>query len=240
MSGGTVRRRRDRRRHRRSHRGPARRAGRRLGGALRRGRPARRPGDQRGRARRLAIRPAAVGGAELAAGLIARNEELGVTLVPSRIDAVEPGPIKTLSGAGGSWRARQVIVATGARLRTLDVPGAERLAGPWRVAMRLVRWRSLSRRRRGGGGRRRRRALRGIASRAVRTLDHHRHPRRDASAPAGATSPESRTTSASSCAGRARSSRCWAPAESRASACATARRAARRPSPAAACSCSSA
>ena len=69
---------------------------------------------------------ATVGGAELAAGLLGRNEELGVSLVPSRIDSIQG---KTLSGADGTWQAKQVIVATGASLRTLDVPGAERLAG---------------------------------------------------------------------------------------------------------------
>jgi thioredoxin reductase (NADPH) len=68
----------------------------------------------------------AVGGAELAAGLLGRNEELGVSLVPSRIDSLQA---KTLSGPDGTWRAKQVIVATGASLRALDVPGAERLAG---------------------------------------------------------------------------------------------------------------
>lgn len=70
-----------------------------------------------------------VGGADLAAGLLGRNEELGITLVPSRIDSVEGAAVQTLRGADGEWRARQVIVATGAALRTLDVPGAERLAG---------------------------------------------------------------------------------------------------------------
>jgi thioredoxin reductase (NADPH) len=69
---------------------------------------------------------AAVGGAELAAGLLGRNEELGVSLVPSRIDSIQA---KTLTGPDGTWRAKQVIVATGASLRTLDAPGAERLAG---------------------------------------------------------------------------------------------------------------
>ncbi|GEP60282.1 NAD(P)/FAD-dependent oxidoreductase [Reyranella soli] len=68
----------------------------------------------------------AVGGAELAAGLLGRNEELGVSLVPSRIESIQA---KTLSGSDGTWRAKQVIVATGASLRTLDAPGAERLAG---------------------------------------------------------------------------------------------------------------
>jgi thioredoxin reductase (NADPH) len=70
-----------------------------------------------------------VGGADLAAGLVGRNEELGVSLVPSRVERIEGGSLKTLSGSDGTWRARQVIVATGAALRTLDVPGAERLAG---------------------------------------------------------------------------------------------------------------
>lgn len=68
----------------------------------------------------------AVGGAELAAGLLGRNEELGVSLLPSRIDSIQAG---TLSGPDGTWQAKQVIVATGASLRMLDVPGAGRLAG---------------------------------------------------------------------------------------------------------------
>lgn len=68
----------------------------------------------------------AVGGAELAAGLLGRNEDLGVSLVPSRIDSIEA---KTLIGPDGTWRAKQVIVATGASLLTLNAPGAERLYG---------------------------------------------------------------------------------------------------------------
>ena len=53
-----------------------------------------------------------------------------MSLVPSRIDAVEGGAVKTLRGPDGTWRARQVIVASGAALKTLDpVPGAARLAG---------------------------------------------------------------------------------------------------------------
>jgi thioredoxin reductase (NADPH) len=72
---------------------------------------------------------AAVGGAELAAGLLGQNGELGVTLVPSRIDRVEGGATKALTGSDGTWRARQVIVATGAALKPLEVPGADRLAG---------------------------------------------------------------------------------------------------------------
>lgn len=70
-----------------------------------------------------------VGGAELAAGLLVQNAGLGVALVPSRVEAVEGGTVKRLRGADGTWQARQVIVATGASLGTLDVPGAQRLAG---------------------------------------------------------------------------------------------------------------
>lgn len=71
----------------------------------------------------------AIGGAELAAGLLGRNDELGVSLLPSRVDSIEGGGLKTLNGPDGAWRARHVIVATGASLRALDVPGAGRLAG---------------------------------------------------------------------------------------------------------------
>lgn len=71
----------------------------------------------------------AVGGAELAAGLLGRNEELGVALLPSRIDRIDGSAARTLSGPDGVWRAKQVIVATGASLRTLGVPGADKLAG---------------------------------------------------------------------------------------------------------------
>ena len=71
----------------------------------------------------------ALSGAELASGLVTQNEQLGVTLVPSRIDSLAGGATKTLGGPDGAWRARQVIVATGAALKPLDAPGAERLAG---------------------------------------------------------------------------------------------------------------
>jgi thioredoxin reductase (NADPH) len=72
---------------------------------------------------------APVGGVDLATSLLRQNEELGVTVVPSRVDGIAGGDVKTLTGGVESWRADQVIVATGARLRTLDVPGAERLVG---------------------------------------------------------------------------------------------------------------
>jgi len=70
-----------------------------------------------------------VSGAGLASDLMAHNAELGITLIPSRIDSIGGAAVKTLSGADGTWRARQVIVATGAQPRMLAAPGAERLIG---------------------------------------------------------------------------------------------------------------
>jgi thioredoxin reductase (NADPH) len=72
----------------------------------------------------------ATSGVELAVGLSEANAALGVSTIAARIEAVETaGSNKLLRGTDGSWRARQVIIATGARLRPLAVPGAERLAG---------------------------------------------------------------------------------------------------------------
>ena len=49
----------------------------------------------------------AVGGAELAAGLLGRNEELGVTLVPARIDSVEGGaPRRSAAPTANGGRGR--------------------------------------------------------------------------------------------------------------------------------------
>src|SRR6185436_9172121 len=72
---------------------------------------------------------APLSGAGLAAALGEQNAALGVTRLEARIDSIEAGRTKTLHGGGGSWRARQVIVATGAALKPLEVPGAGRLAG---------------------------------------------------------------------------------------------------------------
>ena len=69
-------------------------------------------------------------GVELAVGLSEANAGLGVSSIPVRIEAVEnAGASNLLRGNGERWRARQVILATGARLKPLAAPGAERLAG---------------------------------------------------------------------------------------------------------------
>jgi thioredoxin reductase (NADPH) len=72
---------------------------------------------------------APVSGAALAAALAEQNAALGVTRIDARIDRIEGGASKILGNAKGSWRAQQVIVATGAHLKPLAVPGAKRLLG---------------------------------------------------------------------------------------------------------------
>ena len=72
---------------------------------------------------------APLSGAALAAALGEQNAALGVTRLETRIDSIEGSTSKTLRGAGRSWRVQQVIVATGAALKPLAVPGAERLVG---------------------------------------------------------------------------------------------------------------
>ena len=67
-----------------------------------------------------------MGGAELAAGLLGRNEELGVSLVPSRI---ESGPSQDAERSGRHVAGEAGERGHGRSLRTLEAPGAERLAG---------------------------------------------------------------------------------------------------------------
>jgi thioredoxin reductase (NADPH) len=74
--------------------------------------------------------PTTPSGVELAVGLMEANAALGVTSIATRVDAIEGGgPSRILRGGDQSWTARQIIVATGARLKSLAVPGAERLIG---------------------------------------------------------------------------------------------------------------
>lgn len=68
-----------------------------------------------------------IGGAELTQQLAAQARALGVQVVPERVTGITAGSSsKTLSTGARQWRAKQVIAATGARLRSLDVEGAER------------------------------------------------------------------------------------------------------------------
>ena len=69
----------------------------------------------------------AVAGASLADGLLERARNLGVTLVSARVASLQPG--FSIVAASETYGARTVIVASGARLRKLGVPGEAELAG---------------------------------------------------------------------------------------------------------------
>lgn len=69
-------------------------------------------------------------GADLAAGLVGENAELGVHSVPEQVGALErDGDGWRVTTDSGTYRARRVVVASGARLRALGVPGEAELAG---------------------------------------------------------------------------------------------------------------
>jgi thioredoxin reductase (NADPH) len=71
---------------------------------------------------------APVSALDVALRLTEENDRLGVELVPEDIERITlAGDAKSLATTVGERRARTVIVATGARLRMLEAPGAERL-----------------------------------------------------------------------------------------------------------------
>ncbi len=68
-----------------------------------------------------------IGGVELALKLTEAGEGLGVAPVSARIEAIETQSGRfNLKGGGKSWGAKRVIVASGARLRRIQIPGAEK------------------------------------------------------------------------------------------------------------------
>jgi thioredoxin reductase (NADPH) len=71
-----------------------------------------------------------VGGAEFASELMQLNQDLGVTSIPEPATAIEAsGAMKRVVTASGSYGARHVVVASGARLRKLGVPGEAEYEG---------------------------------------------------------------------------------------------------------------
>jgi thioredoxin reductase (NADPH) len=71
-----------------------------------------------------------VGGAELASGQLEAILDLGVEIVPDTATALSiDGDIKTVSTGMGDQKAKHVILASGARLKSLGVPGEESLFG---------------------------------------------------------------------------------------------------------------
>ena len=74
--------------------------------------------------------PEAASGADLAAGLLQANSELGIESIQQPVTAVERDAqgfvVRT---AEGDYRARQLVVASGARLRPLGIPGEAEFTG---------------------------------------------------------------------------------------------------------------
>lgn len=73
---------------------------------------------------------APMSGAEYGATLMQTNVELGVERVEEAVERIEPaGDAVAVTTGSGTYRAAAVIVATGARLRSLDVPGEQDFTG---------------------------------------------------------------------------------------------------------------
>lgn len=71
-----------------------------------------------------------VSGAELAAAQLEAILDLGVEIVPDTATGIRvDGEIKVVSTGMGDQKARQVLLASGARLKTLGVPGEEAFLG---------------------------------------------------------------------------------------------------------------
>ena len=71
-----------------------------------------------------------VGGAEFASELVQSNQDLGVTSVSEPATGIEAGSAtKRVATAGGSYGARHVVIASGARLRKLGIPGEAEYEG---------------------------------------------------------------------------------------------------------------
>ena len=69
-------------------------------------------------------------GADLIAGALGQAAAGGVELAVGEVTGLDAGAeVHRLSGLGGPWTARAVIIATGGRRRTLGVPGEADLTG---------------------------------------------------------------------------------------------------------------
>lgn len=71
-----------------------------------------------------------VGGAEYASELMQSNSELGVTSIPEAVTSITPGGelIKVATGSA-AYEARSVVIASGASLKKLGVPGETEFEG---------------------------------------------------------------------------------------------------------------
>jgi thioredoxin reductase (NADPH) len=74
--------------------------------------------------------PGAESGTDLASGLMQANADAGVTSMQEEVTAIRPvgGAFEVVTRAG-NHKARQVVVASGARLKKLGVPGEKEFEG---------------------------------------------------------------------------------------------------------------
>jgi thioredoxin reductase (NADPH) len=74
--------------------------------------------------------PGAESGTDLASGLMQANADAGVTSIQEEVTALRPagGAFEVVTGAG-TYNARQVVIASGARLKKLGVPGEKEFEG---------------------------------------------------------------------------------------------------------------
>lgn len=71
-----------------------------------------------------------VSGAEFASELMQSNQDLGVASLSEPVTGIEAsGATKRVATAGGSYGARHVVIASGARLKRLGVPGEAEYEG---------------------------------------------------------------------------------------------------------------
>jgi thioredoxin reductase (NADPH) len=74
--------------------------------------------------------PGAESGTELASGLMQSNSEAGITSVQEEVTGIAArGAGFEVSSSGGTYGARAVVIASGARLKKLGVPGEREFEG---------------------------------------------------------------------------------------------------------------
>jgi len=73
--------------------------------------------------------PGAESGTNLASELMQANSDAGVTSIQEEVTAIRPAGGAFEVAAGGVYSARQVVIASGARLKKLGVPGESEFEG---------------------------------------------------------------------------------------------------------------
>jgi len=73
--------------------------------------------------------PGAESGTDLASGLMQANAEAGVTSIQEPVTNIRTAGAGFEVAAGGTYGARQVVIASGARLKKLSVPGEKEFEG---------------------------------------------------------------------------------------------------------------